>query len=279
MRRKLAYIACLPHSGSTLLNLLLGQHPEMIGLGGIDSVMQWMVRAPGEVAAQICSCGETVEGCPYWKEVLAAAHASPPRTLVERYDLALAVFERVFGPAAWPVDASQIRQPLTALAGQPNLDLRVLFLARDFRSAVVSIVDLKRRRKRLRRPGFLLALEAAWRWRRENARIVAALRQTGLPRLPIGYEELCLSLGPTFGRTCAFLEVTPCQPSREVHAGSSHSFVGNCMRKQSSKAQMIYDYRWMTRRDWWLPGLLLPGLGRCNRDWVYANGGDKVFSA
>jgi hypothetical protein len=278
MRRKLAYIACLPHSGSTLLNLLLGQHPEMIGLGGIDQVVRWMERAPDEVAAQLCSCGEPVGRCPYWSEVLAAVRASPPRTLVERYELALLVFERVFGPAAWPLDASQIRQPLGALAGQPNLDLRVLFLARDFRSAVISIVDLKRRRKSLRRPCFFLAMEAAFRWRRENARIAAALRQTGLPRLPIGYEELCLSLNPTFARICAFLEVAAFQPTRDVHAGRNHSFVGNGMRQQSSKARMIYDYRWMTRSDWWLPALLVPGLLQCNRDWVYASGGDQIFS-
>lgn len=277
MRRKLVYIASLPHSGSTLLNLMLGQHPAMIGLGGVDDVMRWIGRAPGEVAGQQCSCGERVGACPYWKEVLAAAQTVRPGTVVERYRLALDVFVRVFGPDVWAVDANQIHEPLAALAGESDLDLRVLSLVRDFRSAIVSIVDLKLRRKAMRRPRLLLAMEAALRWKRENTRIAATVSDPRLRSLPVGYEEFCLSLDASFARICAFLEIAPIRPAREVHAGNNHSFVGNDMRMQPSKAQVRYDYRWMTRSDWWLPGLLVPGLRRRNLQWVYANGGDEIF--
>ena len=256
---------------------MLGQHPEMVGLGGVEEVMRWIERAPEEVTRQVCSCGESVGSCPYWGEVLAAVETRQPQTVVERYGVALDVFARVFGPDAWAVDASQTHEPLAELASQPNFDLRVLSLTRDFRSAIVSIVDLKLRRKALRRPRFLLALEAALRWRRENDRIAAAVRRTGLPCLPVGYEEFCLSLDASFGRVCAFLGVVPFKPAREVHAGCNHSFVGNDMRKQASKIRICYDYRWMTRSDWWLPGLLVPGLRRRNLEWVYAHGGDEIF--
>ncbi len=258
---------------------MLGQHPEMIGLGGIDEVMQWIVRAPGEVAGQLCSCGGRVGECPYWKEVLDAAQVLRPRSVAERYRVALDVFTRVFGPDIWPVDATQIHEPLAELAREPDLDVRVLSLTRDFRSAIVSIVDLKLRRKCLRRPRFLLAMEAAFRWKRENGRIATAVRATGLPRLAVGYEEFCLSLVPSFARICAFLDIAPFVPTREVHAGHNHSFVGNDMRKQPSKVRVCYDYRWMTRSDWWLPGLLVPGLRRRNLEWVYANGGDEIFGS
>ncbi len=277
VRRKVVYLASLPHSGSTLLNLTLGQHPEMIGLGGVGEVMRQIARAPGEVAGQLCSCGATVGACAYWKEVLAAAEALRPRTTVECYRVALDVFARVFGPEVWAVDASQTYEPLAELAGQPDFDVRVLSLVRDFRSAIVSIVDLKRRRRPRRRPRFFLAMEAALRWRRENGRIAAAVRASGLPCLPVGYEEYCLSLDASFARVCAFLGINPFQPTREVHAGCNHSFVGNDMRKQASKARVSYDYRWMTRSDWRLPSLLVPGLHRRNLEWVYAHGGDEIF--
>lgn len=279
MRRKIVYIASLPHSGSTLLNLMLGQHPAMIGLGGVDDVMRWIARAPGEVAAQQCSCGAQVGDCRYWKEVLAAAQTARPGTVAERYRIALDVFALVFGPDVWPVDANQVHEPLAVLAGEPDLDLRVLSLARDFRSAIVSNVDLKLRRKALRRPRFFLALEAALRWKRENGRIAAAVRKSGLPSLTVGYEEFCLRPNTSFARICEFLEIAPFQPVREIHAGANHSFVGNDMRKQSAKAQVRYDYRWMTRSDWWLPGLLVPGLRRHNLEWVYPNGGDATFES
>ena len=278
MQRKVAYLASLPHSGSPLLNLMLGQHPEMIGLGGLEKVMCWIERAPEEVTRQICSCGEPVGSCPYWGEVLAAVESQRPRTVVERYRVALDVFAEVFGPEVWAVDAAQVHEPLRELAGRPDFDLRVLSLTRDFRSSIVSIVDLKLRRKTLRRPRFCLAMEAALRWRRENGRIDAAVRKTGLPSLPVGYEEFCLSLEASFSRICGFLGIAPFQPTREVHAGHNHSFVGNDMRKQSSKVRLCYDYRWMTRSDWWLPGLLVPGLHRRNLEWVYAHGGDEIFS-
>ncbi len=256
---------------------MLGQHPEMIGLGGVDEVMRRADRAPDEVAGQLCSCGAAVGSCPYWKEVLAATRTLRPRTVAERYRVALDVFARIFGPEVWAVDASQIHEPLAELAGEPDFDVRVLSLTRDFRSAIVSIVDLKLRRKTLRRPRFFLAMEAALRWRRENDRIAAALRATRLPCLAVGYEEFCLSLDVSFGRVCAFLGIAPFQPTREVHAGKNHSFVGNDMRKQASKVRVSYDYRWMTRSDWWLPGLLVPGLQRRNLQWVYAHGGDEIF--
>ena len=278
MRRKVVYLASLPHSGSTLLNLTLGQHPEMIGLGGIEEVMRWIVRAPGEVAGQLCSCGVLVGACRYWKEVLAATEALRPQATADRYRVALDVFAAVFGPEVWAVDASQVHEPLAELAGQPEFDVRVLSLTRDFRSAIVSIVDLKRRRRPRRRPRFFLAMAAARRWRRENDRIAAALRATRLPSLRVGYEEFCLSLDASFGRICAFLGIAPIQPTREVHAGRNHSFVGNDMRKQAAKARVSYDYRWMTRSAWGLPGLLVPGLRRRNLEWVYAHGGDEIFS-
>ena len=249
----------------------------MIGLGGIDSVMRWVERNPGEVAAQTCSCGEPVGRCPYWKEVLAAVRSHPPQSIADRYRVALDVFAGVFGTDVWAVDSGQIYETPGELAGRAELDLRVLFLARDFRSAVVSIVDLKLRKKALRRPRVLLALEAALRWKRENNRIATALPKTGWPCLPVGYEELCLRLQATFARICDFLEIPPLEPTNEVHAGSNHSFVGNDMRKQASKANVSYDYRWMTRSDWWLPGLVIPGLLRLNRAWVYANGEDEIF--
>ena len=277
MRRKVVYLASLPHSGSTLLNLTLGQHPEMIGLGGIEEVTRRIGCTPGEVAGQLCSCGVAVGVCPYWKEVLAAAATLRPRTTVDRYRVALDVFARVFGPEVWAVDATQIHEPLADLAGQPDFDVRVLSLVRDFRSAIVSIVDLKQRRRPRLRPRFFLAMEAALRWRRENGRIAVAVRDTGLPCLPVGYEEYCLSFDASFERICAFLGITPFQPTREVHAGCNHSFVGNDMRKQAAKARVSYDYRWLTRSDWWLPSLLVPGLHRRNLEWVYAYGGDDIF--
>ncbi|HXT10447.1 MAG TPA: sulfotransferase [Candidatus Angelobacter sp.] len=61
----LAYILSANFSGSTLLAMLLGSHPEAATVGEM--------RAPqiGDVNAYMCSCGEPIKKCPFWLKVNA----------------------------------------------------------------------------------------------------------------------------------------------------------------------------------------------------------------
>lgn len=65
-RYKLLYIASLPHSGSTVSSLILGQQPEIIGLGGIDRAVTILADEPEKAAQEFCSCGNKVQECEYW---------------------------------------------------------------------------------------------------------------------------------------------------------------------------------------------------------------------
>lgn len=59
-----AYIAGCTHSGTTLLNRILGTHNKILSIGGIKNL-------PMALAGQLqCSCGEPVlNGCAFWGEV------------------------------------------------------------------------------------------------------------------------------------------------------------------------------------------------------------------
>jgi len=57
------FLACSSFSGSTLLSFLLNTHPDMTTVG---HTIGWRYR-PGEVFH--CSCGATLETCPFWAEV------------------------------------------------------------------------------------------------------------------------------------------------------------------------------------------------------------------
>jgi sulfotransferase family protein len=60
---QLAYILAASHSGSTLLAMLLGSHPEVCTVGELKAT------SLGDPAAYRCSCGELILGCGFWTNV------------------------------------------------------------------------------------------------------------------------------------------------------------------------------------------------------------------
>lgn len=71
MRARLAYILAASHSGSTLLSMLLGSHPQIATIGE----MKLSAKAMGDLNRYRCSCGTLIRECRFWrliKEGMAA---------------------------------------------------------------------------------------------------------------------------------------------------------------------------------------------------------------
>lgn len=62
--RKLAYILAASHSGSTLLTMLLGAHPETCTVGELK------LNHLGNLDKYRCGCGEPISSCFLWNEVI-----------------------------------------------------------------------------------------------------------------------------------------------------------------------------------------------------------------
>jgi hypothetical protein len=257
---------------------MLGQHPRVVGLGGVDRAMRMLVTEPDKTGQRTCTCGVLARECPYWGLVTAKIAEQKPASLIERYRLALDVFAQVFGEQAWPVDAGQIKEPLYALASEKWIELRVIHLARDVRSSIVSEIDSTRRKRNSSRGNFIVAMTAALRWARENKKLANCLLETRLTNRPLGYEEICLGFPDVFNGIYEFLGLEPVSMSVNVPRPNNHMFIGNRMREQEEKAALKYDGRWLTRREWLAPCLLLPFLLPRNRKWVYANNVFGVFT-
>jgi Sulfotransferase family len=60
---QLAYILAASHSGSTLLAMLLGNHPEICTVGELKAT------ALGDVERYRCSCRRRIQDCPFWGDV------------------------------------------------------------------------------------------------------------------------------------------------------------------------------------------------------------------
>ncbi len=61
--RRLVYLLGPSHSGSTLLALLLGSHPQIATVGELKQTSM------GDLAQYRCSCGVEIRRCPFWEAV------------------------------------------------------------------------------------------------------------------------------------------------------------------------------------------------------------------
>ena len=67
---KLIYIVGSGHSGSTLLDLLLGSHSDIESDGEIFSLPEFFASTSERpVAKRLCTCGSHVEACAYWQNI------------------------------------------------------------------------------------------------------------------------------------------------------------------------------------------------------------------
>jgi len=62
---KLAYVLAASHSGSTLLCMLLGSHPQIATIGE----MKLSPTALGDLKLYRCSCGQLIQKCHFWQKV------------------------------------------------------------------------------------------------------------------------------------------------------------------------------------------------------------------
>ena len=66
MKAVLGYITGSGHSGSTLLNMLLGAHPQISALGEAHRLY---MSANMTGTPHLCSCGSVIRECEYWQRV------------------------------------------------------------------------------------------------------------------------------------------------------------------------------------------------------------------
>ena len=275
----LLLIRGLGHSGSTILDLALGAHPQVIGLGEAVRVLDR--PGPGEERKgpqqlrgalrfeRRCTCGAMAGDCPVWGPVLAWLPEHDDRPLAEKFNRLVQPLSSA--PPRWLVESFQAdEQLLQAQAlGRP---LRVIQLTRDVRSWVHS--ESRRGVERHGR-GRGVGWRSLLRWWRVNRRLDQRLAASGHPVFRLGYEELALAPEQALRRLCRWLDLdfdaAMLQPG--MHS-TSHIVSGNRMRFEPGQSEAIrYDAAWMASSALSLRmAPLLTPVARLNRRLVYANG-------
>ncbi len=264
----IAFVVCPSYHGATLLAMLLNRHPDVVHLG--DTV-------PSRRIEQACSCGETVDHCPFWQGLLSEVDLDGFRTK-ERW---MPLFPEFTGRYRFNWSLSLALATLNGRLGT-NVDTRVSREATSYRRAyrqfasyaasrsgatvfvdgeknVVRALYLMSGSERpsrvihlFRDPrgvawsqltrGYADARTAARNWRFHHEFTTVALRWLSpLPPLKLRYEDLAARPDTTVPRLLAHLGVTT-EPRQARPDGESH-VIGNRMVK-SFGGEVRLDEGW-----------------------------------
>jgi hypothetical protein len=269
---KIVFIAGSQHSGTTLLNIILGGHSRLVGLGEVFQLLER--KSEGffltEKLGDDCSCGASVSECPFWGKVSTRLHAMPAGDIDQRYGIVREVFMELFGPDMILVDSSKSLSYLELLADTPDIDLGVIHMTKDARAHCISQIDdaTRKDKKYSKRNPF----GQMRKWYRNNLAISRLLDTQQLMSFRLGYEELSLYPDKLVPALSDWLQLDYEPRMLELSPRQSHVVHGNRMREQEDKNRRIrYDNRWFYRSEWLLPFLLSARTRRLNARLVYHN--------
>ena len=279
-KQRLLLIRGLGHSGTTILDLALGAHPQITGLGEAVRLLEKPAlkdchRGPAQLRGALrhqrhCTCGEVAAKCPVWGPVLAwlPSHDNQPLAVkLKRLMEGIAPDTSAFCGESWVVESYQDDFKLPFLE-DPSLEIRVIHLTRDVRSWVHSRSRDGRKRGHWL-PGFIPLL----RWWRMSARHEMQLNRCGKPVFRLGYEELALRPEQTLRRLCDWLNLEFAEAMlAPVAQSSSHILAGNRVRFDAERGSTIhYDAEWMAMGASVAQlALAWPPLAALNRRLVYS---------
>jgi len=226
------------HSGSTILNLVLGRHPQIVSLGEVSTTLNNL-----EETNNLCTCGKNKKECPIWSKVLAL---DANITITEKYKKLIEIVKEYYGQDAIIADSSKSLKSLKALDENfVKRNFYMLFLLKDIRSYLLSMIDLKRKhnKQKLRKTDIIKYIID---WYYGNKKIKKYLRKNSFPYLQIGYEDFALNTEMLVNEIASNLSISSDNESfAEKYWEKIHIMHGNAMRHDRDKNQKIkYDYRW-----------------------------------
>jgi hypothetical protein len=246
---KVIFILGSGHSGSTLLDLMLGAHKLAFSAGELSKL--WGYSGPD--VKKTCACGQRIADCDFWNEVRSrvdpcdANDDAPPSALLEAI---CAVSD-----AQVVIDSSKSIRRLRSLLATP-VDLHVIHLVRDGRAVAHS------NRKKGR--DFRISFQK-WAAIQRHARTVLEEVSPSVPTTRIRYEDLAQHPQRTIEEIQRWAGLPPderCWTSFRERA--VHLVSGNRMKRERV-SRISFDLEYLTavtHREWWAATLRQPKLLR-----------------
>jgi Sulfotransferase family len=275
------YIGAAWRSGSTLLDLMIGEAPGFVALGELRQLWEM-----GCIKDRQCGCGRAFSACPFWTAVgrrafggwsqvdaermlalrrsLDSAAAVPKLFVVRGADRPagatayLDAMERVLravqevSGAPVVVDSSKSPGQAMLLRRMPAVDLRLLHLVRDPRAVTFSrLRGISKRKSEGQVEDTRRVSVTAWafRWLSYNGGI-PRLFPRDAPRAFVRYEDLAVDPGP---RVADALRMAGFEVPAEnlafiegdtVRVRPNHMVYGNRMRFTQGELRIRLDEEW-----------------------------------
>lgn len=278
---RVLFVGGLGRSGSTLLELILAQSPDVCAVGEVVHLWQRALRGD-----ERCGCGERFTGCAFWQQV--GQHAFGGWHTVDQ-DRALALKARVdrtrFVPklaraslrpedlapvreyadlytriyraalavtgATVVVDSSKHASLAFALRWAPDLDLRVLHMIRDSRAVAYSWAKQVRRPEVVDTEAYMptfspVTVSALWTAQNTAFHLLAARS----PVTRLRYEDFTADPRGTVHRVRAFAGLPESEDALRVlddppaAPRPAHSIAGNPLRFSSGPIRVRRDEAW-----------------------------------
>lgn len=279
MTQDVVFIAGTNRSGSSLLHLVIGAHPEYVAIGEAFGFIKPGSGRFADPEGVRCSCGKIATECSFWGKAVERLRQCNESTASGRYKVLLDAFKEHFGAHRSPVDSSKDVSAARALRDVPDAKVKVIYLIRDVRAWTVSIRKRHAQKKKdypvYRRILGNFSTPVFWRWYRVNKRKQRDLRQLGVPWFQLGYEEFCLYPALSLRKISEFLDKPFADDVLSFNNAEHHAVLINPLRNDQQKlAGLFYDNRWFyTQRQWQLPMILFPNIMSYNKSQVYGRVG------
>jgi hypothetical protein len=243
------YIFGLPHSGSTLLTLLMNAHPEIGTIGELQLLANHLEAIKIKTGRFGCSCGQKIWNCPVFTQVLARhgeefdrfnfihgrTFREYPTYTQDQKDsyhrkhkrLVQTILELTHGTIFLDDDKTPWKVPL--LIGNPFFNVKVINLVRDGRGVLASWL----------RRGNDLGLWVHYEKEREIALRLLKKEQY----IRIAYEDLCKDTEGQLRTIYDFLGVPIDTIILNYRTGAENHVWGGLGKSRGSE-KIILDERW-----------------------------------
>jgi hypothetical protein len=279
---RVLYVGGWGRSGSTLLDLMLGQAPGVLSAGEIREIWQ-----SGLVENRPCGCERPFRDCPFWQavgdagfggwdqiplsEILRLRYSldrpwsfpalplgrlvDPIGTRIQAYTETLRrLYEAIaeVSGASVIVDSSNLPSHAFLLRSMPAIDLRMIHLVRDSRAVAFSWRKQVEKRRSDAPSAYLPQYDlgsSSVRWMLYNG-LTQAFRPLHVPYAFVRYEDLVSTPYDVIGRLLRHAGLTgaAAEPSyiegNMVRLEPNHTVEGNPMRFVNGELELRADQGW-----------------------------------
>lgn len=274
---RVLYVMGLYRSGSTILDIVLANHPELVGVGELRNL-----PLSGWDHTERCACGEPVDHCVFWHAVRTtwesrAGPAGVPRLAVlqnrferirslprllaqgivgrsrafEEYcELLEGLYDAIALVSGRPVIVDSTKYPARALAllRAPGIDLRLIHLVRDGRAVIWSM--RRKQSTELEVAPERIARHTTRQWLLTNLTGGLVAKMAGAAAIRVRYEDFVSNPGHELDRIGRLVGIATAELAQRVSNGENldigHTVAGNRVR-MGGPVRLKADVEWRAK--------------------------------